>query len=122
MTLEQLSQLNERYQQKATELAELLPGSNLLTFCTTIIRSAKKLDTYLTRMVTAKSETNLYQQLENMEEEIDEMIFLLDKLDVANRARKIQLITDFIKRGYELMSLYSMCCDQILERRLKKQE
>ncbi|MFH6981988.1 hypothetical protein [Marinoscillum sp. 108] len=122
MTLEQLSRLNEKFQQKASGLAELLPGSNLLTFSTTIIRTTKKLDVVLKKVLNAKSEGSFYTQIEAMEEEMDELIFMMDRLDEANRKRNIGTITDVVKAGYELVSLYSLCCDQILERKTKKQD
>lgn len=122
MTLEELYHRNEKFQQKATELVDLLPGNNLLTFSTTLIRSAKKMDTILRRVLSAKSEANFYQQMEILEEEMDEIIYLLDKLDTATRGQNIGVITDFVKRGYELLSLYSLCCDQILEKKTKKED
>lgn len=122
MTLEQLYHRNEKFQQRATELVDLLPGSNLLAFSSSMIRSAKKLDMILRKVISAKKESAFYQQIESLEEEMDEVIYLLDKLDVATRGRNMDMITDFIKRGYELLSLYSICCDQLLERKSKKHE
>lgn len=122
MTLEQLHHRNERFQQKATELADLLPGSNLLAFSSALIRSARKLDALLGKVLSAKTETSFYQQMENLEEEMDEIIFMLDKLDTTTRGRKIGMITDFVKNGYELLSLYSLCCDQLLEKKTKKED
>lgn len=119
MTIEQLYHRNEKFQQKATELVDLLPGSNLLTFSTAIIRSAKKMDALLRKALTAKTDNSFYQYMENLEEEMDEIIYLLDKLDVATRGHNMDVITDFVKRGYELLSLYSLCCDQVLERKTK---
>lgn len=122
MTLEQLYHRNEKFQQRATELVDLLPGSNLLAFSSSMIRSAKKLDLILRKVISAKKESAFYQQIESLEEEMDEVIYLLDRLDVATRGRNMDMITDFIKTGYELLSLYSLCCDQLLERKSKKHE
>lgn len=122
MTLQQLTGINEKFQEKATELADLLPASNLLAFSTAIIRSAKKMDASLKKILAAKTQMSFYNQMDALEEEMDELIYLLDKLDVANRSSKIGTLTDFVKRGYELLSLYSICCDQILERQAKKQD
>lgn len=122
MTLEQLSKLNEKFQDKATQLADLLPGSNLLAYSSGIIRCARKMDKALGKVLAAKSQMSFYTQMDAMEEEMDELIYMIDKLDDANRKRNISTITDFVKRGYELLSLYSICCDQILERKTKKQD
>ena len=120
MTLEQLSQLNEKFQQKSTELAELLPGSNLLTISTRLIRCAQKIEKLLHKVLAAKSTMSFYNQMGSLEEEMDELIFVIDRLDEANRENKLPQITDLVKKGYELLSLYSICCDQVIERKNKK--
>ncbi|MFY0605810.1 MAG: hypothetical protein JXR10_03785 [Cyclobacteriaceae bacterium] len=117
MTLEQLSRLNEKFQTKASNLAELLPGGNLVTFSTATIRSAKKIDILLKKVLTVKGEQAFYTNLDKLEEEMDELIFLMDRLDQANREQKIRAITDTAKKGYELISLYGLCCDQIIEKK-----
>ncbi|MEQ8474517.1 MAG: hypothetical protein RIC35_25185 [Marinoscillum sp.] len=122
MTLEQLTKLNEKFQDKASQLADLLPGSNLLAYSSGIIRSARNLDKNLSKILAAKSQVSFYTQMDAMEEEMDELIYMIDKLDDANRKKNISTIIDFVKRGYELLSLYSICCDQILERKTKKQD
>ncbi|MEQ9304318.1 MAG: hypothetical protein RJQ14_10430 [Marinoscillum sp.] len=122
MTLEQLTKLNEKFQDKASQLADLIPGSNLLAYSSGIIRSSRKLDKTLNKVLTAKTEVSFYAQIDALEEEMDELIYMIDKLDDANRKKNISTITDFVKRGYELLSLYSICCDQILERKTKKQD
>lgn len=122
MTLEQLTKMNERFQDKASQLVDLLPGSNLLAYSSGIIRCAHKMDKVLNKVLTAKSQVSFYTQVDALEEEMDEMIYMIDKLDDANRKRNISVIKDFVTRGYELMSLYSICCDQILERKMKKQD
>jgi hypothetical protein len=122
MTLEQLTRLNEKFQQKAAGLAELLPGSNLMAFSTAIIRSSKKIDLLLKKVLTAKTQSGFYSQIEALEEEMDELTFLMDRLDEANRKRSIGSILETAKKGYELISLYALCCDQILEKKTKSQK
>lgn len=122
MTLQHLSDINEKFQLKASEIAELLPGSNLLSFSSSIIRSSRKMDATLQKIMAAKSVMTFYTQMDALEDEMDELIYLLDKLDVANKVSKITTLTDFVKRGYEMLSLYSICCDQILEKKAKKQD
>lgn len=119
MTLHQLSNRNEKFQQSATEIAELVPGGNLLGFSTTLIRGAQKLDRNLTRIIEVKTEARFFQSIEAMEDEMDEMVYLLDKLESINRKDQLVAINDFLKIGYELLSLYSLCCDQVIERRAK---
>lgn len=121
MTLEKLYRLNEKFQQKATEITELIPGANLLEFSSALIRSARKLDNQLRKILSAKSQDSFYTQLERSEEEMDEIIFMLDRLDLLNRKHSSQIITDFVKRGYELLSIYSLCCDQLIERKTQKE-
>lgn len=122
MTLEQLSQLNEKFQNKASQLADLLPGSNLLAFSSAIMRSSQKMDKILHKVLSAKGQISFYNQMDALEEEMDELIYMIDKLDDANKKRQIPTITDFVKKGYELLSLYSICCDQIIEKKMKNED
>jgi len=122
MTLEQLTHRNEKFQELASQLAELLPGSNLLAFSTSMIRTCKKLDKLVQKVLSSKSDTGFFNQIDLLEEEIDELIFMMDRLDEANRKGKMDAITDVVKQGYELVSLYSLVCDQILERKTKNED
>lgn len=122
MTLDQLYQRNEKFQKEASKLAELLPGGNMLEYASLLIRGAKKVDTVLNKLVAASSERSFYTILDKMEEEMDEILFLLDKLDTSSRGRNIDIISDFLKQGYDLMSIYSICCDQLIERKIKSDE
>ena len=122
MTIEQLSQQNEKFQQRAAEIAELVPGSNLLEYSSILIRSSKKLDRILKNLLQANTEARFFQQVDAMEEEMDEIIWFLDQMDLENRKSKLGTINDFVKKGYELLSIYSLSCDRIIERRTKKED
>jgi hypothetical protein len=122
MTLEQLKQRNEKFQQEAATLAELMPGGNMLEFSSLLIRGSKKVDAHLAKLVGAKNENQFHDGMSNMEDELDEMVYMLDKLDQANRGKKVEFILDFLKLGYDLVSLYSMCCDQLIAKKLKTEE
>ena len=122
MTLEQLYQRNEKFQQKATEISELIPGSALFRYSASLIRSVQKLDKHLKKALTVTVETRFYQNIEAVEDEMDELVYILDKLDMQNRNEKIGMINDFLKGGYELLSLYSMCCDQVIELKAKQKD
>lgn len=122
MTLEQLAQLNEKFQKQAIQLAELLPGGNMMEFSSLLIRSSKKLQLHVNKLLTTKAEHSFHMGIDQLEEEIDEIIFMLDRLDEANRTKKIAFINDFVKKGYELLSLYSKCCDSLIKKRLKADE
>jgi hypothetical protein len=73
-------------------------------------------------MLAVQTQSGLGRAMARMEDEMDEIIFMLDQMDLANRKRNIRLITDLVKEGYEMLSIYSICCDQLLEKRLKKEE
>lgn len=122
MTLEQLYRLNEKFQEEAGQLAELLPGGNMLEFSSLIIRGAKKMDMQLKKLISTKSENSFHTAMSKMEDEMDEIVYMLDRLDEANRSKGMDFITDFIKKGYDLLSIYSICCDQLIERKVKADE
>ena len=120
MTLTQLQNLNVAYQKQAEQVAELFPG--LLGGMTAIIRSAKRIDERFKLLISAKSEIQFHNLMNKIEEEMDEIIFILDRLDEANTERKITKISDFLMEGYELLSVYSKCCDIVIGKRVVKED
>ena len=122
MTLEQLHDRNEKFQKEAVTLAEMMPVGNMLEFSSLLIRGSKKVDIQLKHLLSAKSEKGFNEYMNQMEDELDEIVYMLDKLDQSNRAKKAEFISDFLKKGYDLVALYSMCCDQIISKRMKIEE
>ncbi len=122
MTLEQLYRRNEKFQKEASQLAEMVPGGNMIEFSSLLIRGAKKMDSQLQKLVSTKSENSFHSALSKMEDEMDEVVYMLDRLDEANRMKKMEFINEFIKNGYDLLSIYSLCCDQLIERKIKADE
>lgn len=122
MTLEQLYERNEKFQKEASELAELFPGGNMLEFSSLLIRGAKKMDGHLKKLISTKSDMAFHSAMSKMEDEMDEIVFMLDRLDEANRKMKMKEIENFIKKGFDILSIYSMCCDQLVERKVKSDE
>ncbi|MEQ8550767.1 MAG: hypothetical protein RIC03_22825 [Cyclobacteriaceae bacterium] len=122
MTLDQIHRLNGKFQHKTAQISELMPGGNLVEFASVLIRNSRRMDTVFTKMLAVQTQSGLGRAMARMEEEMDEIIFMLDQMDLANKKRNIKLITELVKEGYELLSIYSICCDQLLEKRLKREE
>ncbi|MFY0599137.1 MAG: hypothetical protein JXR03_05665 [Cyclobacteriaceae bacterium] len=122
MTLEELHKRNEKFQKEAGQLAELVPGGNMLEFASLMIRCAKRMGAQLQKLISTKSEMAFHTALSKMEDEMDEVVYMLDRLDEANRVMKLDDIKSFIKKGYDLLSIYSICCDQLIERKVKTEE
>ena len=53
---------------------------------------------------------------------MDEVVYILDQLEIANKKQQVSLIEDFLKEGYGLMSVYSKCYDCIIDKTLAKEE
>ena len=122
MTLEQIHQLNEKFQKQAVQLSELIPNGTLVQATSMLIRSSREIHQYFLNLLKANSEAKFNQVANNMEEEMDEVVFILDQLELANRSQKISLIQDFLKEGYGLMSIYSKCFDQVIDKKVHKEE
>ena len=60
--------------------------------------------------------------MSRIEEEIDESVFILDRVEQQNRKYKLKVIENFLKEGYDLLSIYSLCCDHIISKRVNKDE
>ena len=122
MTLEQIQQLNEKFQKQAVQLSELIPSGSLVQASSMLIRSSRQIHVDFIKLLKSRSEEQFNQVINRMEEEMDDVVFILDQLEYANRAQQISLIEDFLKEGYQLMSIYSKCFDQIIDQKVHKEE
>ena len=122
MTLTQIKELNESFQKKAVQLSELLPTGGLVQATSMLIRSARTINECFAKLLAAKDEAVFNQLLDKMEDEMDEVVFILDQLEIANKKQQLSLVEDFLKEGYELMSVYSKCCDYVIEKKVSKEE
>ncbi len=120
MTLEQLTHLNDKFQQKAGDLPNLLPIGSLVEYSSVLIRRSRRLEKIFNRLLMAEGEGALSGAMNAAEHEMDEIVFLLDRLDIANRKKKYVPITEFVKYGFEMLSYFSLCCDQVLEKRMRQ--
>lgn len=122
MTLEQIQKLNEKFQKQAVQLSELIPNGTLVQATSMLIRSSRQIHEDLIKLLKSKSEDQFNNVMERLEDEMDEVVFILDQLEIANKSQQISLIEDFLKEGYGLMSIYSKCCDQIIDKKAYKEE
>ncbi|NQZ76017.1 MAG: hypothetical protein HRT61_07885 [Ekhidna sp.] len=122
MTLKDIHELNEKFQKGAVQLSELIPTGALVQSTSLLIRSSRKIDEQFIKLLKAPSAIIFNQILDQLEEESDEILFILDQLELANRKNKISLIDEFVKEGYNLMSIYSKCFDAIIGKSIKEEE
>ncbi|MEM9894777.1 MAG: hypothetical protein AAF789_00285 [Bacteroidota bacterium] len=122
MTKAQITELNDKLQRMAAELSELLPEGELLKACTSIIRACQKSDNYFGRLLTSTSEREFTSWMSKLEEELDEILFTMDQLEISNQKKGLGQIDDFIRKGYTLVSIYSKCCDFIISKKTEKEE
>ena len=122
MTLEQIQQLNEKFQKQSVMLSELIPSGSLVQATSMLIRSSREIHENFMKLLQARSEGQFNKLMQLLEDEMDDVIFILDQLELANKQQKISLIEDFLKEGYELMSIYSKCFDQIIDKKVHKEE
>lgn len=122
MTVTQIHELNEKFQKSAVQLSELIPSGTLVQATSMLIRSARKIDDQFLKLLKAPSEMAFNQIMGKLEDETDEVLFILDQLELANKKQQISLINDFLKDGYNLMSVYSKCFDYILDKKVKEEE
>lgn len=122
MNVLDIQKRNEKLQGLAAKCAEAIPGEDLLPYVSIILRSTGKIDAKFPKLLQAKSDMTFYTTLEKIEEEIDEVVYAMDRIHLINQKHEVLKINELIKGGYELLSIYSMACDAIIEKRVKKQE
>lgn len=122
MNLNQIQQRNEKLQDAAARITELLPDAQMMPFTTIIIRSSKKIGAIFPSLLSARNEMAFGKVMDRLEDEMDEVIYALDKLGDLNRIQKNRMINDLVKYGYDLLSIYSMACDKIIEKRVENEQ
>ena len=122
MILKDIQERNIKFQKKTASLVDLIPERAFLEVSTRLIRSARLVDKYLLKLVRKKSENEFAQIMDVIEEELDDAVYLLDRIDSKNKKYKLKMINSLLKEGYDLLSLYSMCCDQLIGRRINEEE
>jgi len=122
MTIQDIQRRNEHFQKKTIELVELLPGSGFLEVSTALIRSIRLIDKYLIKSLQVQSAAQFSHLMGRIEEELDEAVYILDRIDKTNRSYKMKVVENFLKEGYDLLSIYSLCCDQLIGKKLRVDE
>ena len=122
MKLQDIQKRNLSYQKKAADLVDLIPGGGFLEISTALIRSVRLIDKHLIRSLQAQNEIQFGHIMGQIEEELDESVFMLDRIDKQNRNLKMKALDDLLKEGYDLLSIYSICCDQLIGKRMHKDE
>lgn len=121
MKLEEIERKNERFRQAAGRINELLPAENLISLCSLMIRSSKKVDQLLQGILQSTKKVQFYRYMDKMEEELDDIVFGLDQLAIVNTDKKVPQLEEFIKYGYDLLQIYSLACDSIIEKRTRQE-
>ncbi len=121
MTIEQIEKQNQRFQDRALGLTELMPRADVMEFATLLKRSAGQIHKLFYQLLNAKNERTFWPVLERMEEVMNDLVFELDRLHDLNNLMSIRAVDSFIKSGYDLLSMYSISSDQIVNHFIKSQ-
>lgn len=122
MTIEQIENRNHQFQDMALGLSELIPRSDLLEYSTLLTRSANQLHKAFLGLLASKNMDGLWKALEKTEEIMDDLVYELDRLHDVNCVMKIKAMDDFLKKGYDLLSIYSMSSDQVVKQKVSRQK
>ncbi|MCR9254262.1 MAG: hypothetical protein NXI20_27870 [bacterium] len=117
MTLDDLTARNQKFQKNAAQITELIHHASVLDNCSLLIRSSKRLDNYFRKVISAKSEMQFNSLMGTIEDETDEIIFMLDQLTAFDKKNDSKAMTDVVKEGFDLLSVYALACDKVIESR-----
>ncbi len=122
MILSKIKKLNKNFQERSMQLSKLTPSGSLYQATSTLLRSSRKIHDCFIKLMNASSEAQFNTTIDRMEEEMDEVVFILDQMEMVNKKQKISLIEGFLKEGYGLISVYSKCCDHIIEKKVTREK
>ena len=118
MTYKDIKERNERFQKQTIRLVDLFPDGGYLDMSTGLIRGVRLIDKYLIKLVGAKTKDQFDLALHAIEKELDDAVYLLDRIEFKNKELKVKQIEVYLKEGYDLLSIYSMCCDHMIASRI----
>lgn len=122
MTLTQINELNMKFQNSAVQLSELIPTGGFRDAISIVMRSSRMIHEQFLKLIKVSDELNFNQLMDKLEEELDEVIFILDQLELANKKRDLSVVNDFLEEGYSLLSIYSKGIDYVIEQRVKNDQ
>lgn len=121
MSIEQIEKQNQRFQDRALGLSELIPKADVIEFATLLKRSASQIHRLFYQLLNAKNERAFWPVLERLEEVMNDLVYELDRLHDLNNVMKIRAVDQFVKSGYDLLSMYSISSDQVVNHFIKSQ-
>lgn len=122
MTLQDIQRKNQQFQKRTAALADMLPTGGFLEVSTALLRSIRLIDKYLLKLLQTKTDAQFGRIMSLIEEELDESVYILDRIDNKNKTYKLKAVETFLKEGYDLLSIYSLCCDQLLSKKYREDE
>ncbi len=122
MTLDDLTARNQKFQKEAAQITELIHHSIVLDNCSLLIRSAKRLDNYFRKVLAAKTELQFNTLMGSIEDETDEIIYMLDQLTAFDKKNDSKAMVDIVKQGFDILSIYALACDKVIESRVSKED
>ncbi len=114
MTIKDIQKKNEGFQRRASGMVDMVPNGGLLDAITALVRSMRAIDKCLQKMLHPSSDTRFKYIHSILEEEMDETVYLLDRLESRNRDLKLPALERVLREGFDLLAIYSMCVDQII--------
>lgn len=118
MNIKKLNQQNEEFQKAIMQFSKLILSEDLMNTFTLVIGYTKKIQSYFEKLASYKTELELSLTIDKMENHIDDAIFILDQIEIVHRKKGIQPINDVVKDGYNLLSIYSMQIDLLIESKI----
>ena len=121
MNLKEIQAQNIKFQNLAAKITQFMPEKNLMEFTSIIIRSSKRIDVLFYGLFSARTEIRFTTIMEKLEEEVDEVIYAMDRLSERVGVDDSKPMGEFVKIGYNLLSIYSAACDKIIEKRVTEE-
>lgn len=122
MKLNDLTERNKKFQDAVAQITELIHHKSVLEYCSQLIRSARRMDAMLRKLLATRNEMQFNTVIESLEDESDEIIFILDQLTDFDKRNGTSVMKHMVKQGFDVISLYSFACDRLIASRLSKDE
>lgn len=122
MKLNDLTERNKRFQDAVAQITELVHHKSIMEYCSQLIRCSRKMDALLRKLLATKSEMQFNVVIESLEDESDEIIFILDQLTDFDKKNNTKVMKVVVKQGFDVISFYSFACDKLIASRLSKDE
>ncbi len=117
MEIKELIERNNKFISQVSQLPDLFNDDVLLGISSELMKSARNISKKFASITKETNEMKFNSCMTALEDETDEVMFQLDRLERMGKKIKNPAIDQLVKEGYDLLAGYAIASDFIVSSR-----